>query len=79
MYLANVQQTLPYVLQTLEQFGQLPGCKVNLPKLALMLINTDKNKKRSLFLPRLVLQMRSLTWELRLVLPYHLWLKQITF
>ena len=44
VYLANVQQTLPCVLTTLEHFGYLSGYKVNLSKSALMLINTDKDK-----------------------------------
>lgn len=44
VYLANVQQMLPCVLTTLDQFGYLSGYKVNLSKSALMLINTDKDK-----------------------------------
>ncbi len=44
VYMANVQQTLPYLLEVLERFGYLSGYKVNLSKSALMLINTDPSK-----------------------------------
>lgn len=36
--MADVQRTLPCVLEVLEQFGQLSGYKINLSKATLMLL-----------------------------------------
>lgn len=44
VYVSDVQQIVPFVLKTLEQFGYLSGYKVNLSKSALMLIITNKSK-----------------------------------
>ena len=44
IYMANVEHTLPCVLNALESFGYLSGYKVNLSKSALMLINTDQSR-----------------------------------
>lgn len=44
VYMADVQNSLPVVLKTLEHFGYFSGYKVNLLKSALLLINADQSK-----------------------------------
>lgn len=43
IYMADVQNSLPIVLEKLKHFGYLSGYKVNYAKSALMLINVDKH------------------------------------
>uniref|UniRef100_A0A3Q1F781 Reverse transcriptase domain-containing protein n=1 Tax=Acanthochromis polyacanthus TaxID=80966 RepID=A0A3Q1F781_9TELE len=42
IYMANIQQSLPIVLEKLKHFDYLSGYKVNFSKSALMLVNIDK-------------------------------------
>ena len=44
VYMADVQRSLPVVLEILNDFGYLSGYKVNLSKSALMLVNIDRSE-----------------------------------
>ena len=44
VYMADVQRSLPVVLEILENFGYFSGYKVNLSKSALMLVNVDQSE-----------------------------------
>ncbi len=54
--MADVQRSLPVILEILENLGHLSGYKVNLSKSALMLVNVDQKDVSTPPTPKIIVK-----------------------